>query len=370
MLIAVLGARASAQPAGGDIEMGGDDAAKKQPPPPAHDAAKPTDAPAADASQRDPKLAKKLVAAGEQHAKKGDYLNRVHKDAKPEWQEAATAYAKALELGDDVNVYFALGEIEEKLGNLADALHAYKKVTTATAGVRPEIAKQAATHVDDVTSKVGLVTFELTPDGATVTVGDSQVGTAPMTEPLVMLPGKYTFALAAAGYQPKQVELQIDAGSEVQKKIDLDPVPVIVKPVKDFTASDTDTASPAPPAPIKWPLYAGIGGTVAFAGVATVTGILAIKQHDTFVAPDTKKDDRLDAQDNGRTLSKVNDVMIGGAVVVAAGTAAYYFLVYRPRHADYEKKLQPAGKTALRSKVDIVPWVQSGSGGLVLGGQF
>ena len=79
-----------------------------------------------------------------------------------------------------------------------------------------------------------------------------------MKEPLVLMPGTVTVSLTAVGYQPKDVEIKIEAGSESERKITLDPVPVVIKQVvKD--EPEPEPVKPKPPS--KLPLYIGAGVT-------------------------------------------------------------------------------------------------------------
>jgi hypothetical protein len=141
------------------------------------------------------------------------------------------------------------------------------------------------------------------------------------------------------------------AGGEDERKVALDPIPVVV------TKQIQEPPPPPPPAPKRSyvPLIIGGGVTLAFAVTATFTGIAAIHHHDTFVDPSTDPQERSYSQSRGRLDAHLTDVFIGGAIVAAAATAGWYYFV---------------GGRETSSKVAVAPWVQSDASGLAVAGSF
>jgi hypothetical protein len=132
--------------------------------------------------------------------------------------------------------------------------------------------------------------------------------------------------------------------------VTLEAVPITV------AAGVHEAPPPAPPPATRSyvPLIIGGGVTLGFAVAATLTGIAAIHQHDTFVDPSTV--DRGPAQSTGRLEAHLTDGFIVGAVVAAAVTAGWYYFKW------------PGSETS--AKVGVVPWVQSDAGGMVAAGSF
>jgi PEGA domain/Tetratricopeptide repeat len=325
----------------------------------------PTGAPAA-VPVKDPKIAKKWLAAAQQLMQKGSYLaarNRLD-EAKAQFENAVTAYQKALEAGDDPNLYFELANAEDKLGKLDDAVKYLRRVVATQAGVRPDVRKKATAKLEELSTKIGLVTLTVTPAGASITLGGAELGTSPLPEPLVLMPGTYTLSFQADGFQPKEAEIKIEPGSEAERTIELEPVTVIIEPVKppviDATLQDDK------PPPSKLPLYVGAG--VAGAGVlgAGIFGILAVGQHGTFTGASSSTLDRADARINGRRFALITDLSLGTAVVAAGFTAYWYFYKYKRSPKKSEERHPPQVET----KLDVIPWVQSQSGGVTIAGWF
>jgi len=367
----VISGGAFAQPKdpGGDIEMESEQtgsAAGKGSASGSAAAGAPAVLPPSAAPLKDPKLAKKWIAAAQQLMQRGGYFSAKNRpdEAKAQFENAVTAYQKAIEAGDDVNVYFELANVEDKLGKLDDAVKHLRIVTTKP-GVRPDVVKKATARLEELSTKVGLVTLTVTPAGSSITLGGTELGTSPLPESLVLMPGTYTLSFQADGFQPKEAEIKIEPGSETERTIELEPVKVIVEPVKPATV-DGATPDDKPKPPSKLPLYVGAGVTGAGIAGAGIFGILAVSQHSTFTGASTSKLDRDDARTNGKRFALITDVALGTAVVAAGFTAYWYFYKYKRSPNKPEERHPPPAET----KLDVVPWVQSQSGGVTIAGWF
>jgi hypothetical protein len=321
----------------------------------------------AAAPTKDPVAARRFLGAAQLLVARGNALAKTKPDdARQAFENAATALQRAIETGDDINVYFQLGQVDEKLDALPAAYSAYHVLLDAKAGVQPAIAKQAKARLDDIASRVGLVTLVVTPDQVTVSVDHNPVGTTPLAHPLVLMPGKYTLSFAAvSGFQPKELQLQIDAGSETERKIDLAPAPVVVTQEPAHEQEVAVAAAPRKP-PSKLPLYIGAGAFGAFGFTTIVTGLVALHDHSIFVARDTSPQDRYDAQINGRHQAIASDVFFVGTIAAAGFTAGWYYFKYRkdlnkPAEVDHDSNAP---------KLDLAPWVQPDGGGLLARGSF
>lgn len=355
-----------------DIEMEPDNAGSGSgsaaPTPPGDGSVAPT------AVVKDPKVAKRWQSAAVQLVQKGDYNTRKNKleDAKAQYENALTAYAKAIEASDDPALRYEIGLVEDKLGKFDLAAVHVRAVATAKAGVKPDLQKKAVAKYDELTTKVGLVTLTVNTEGASITLDGTEVGKSPLAEPLIMMPGTYTLSFSADGYQPKDSEIKVEAGSESERAIDLEAIKIIVEPIKnepDVPIVETPSRPPS-----KLPMYIGGGAAVALGAAGLVTGILAISAHSTFVADDSKAVDRADAKSNGTTLAHATDIMFAGALVAGGFTAYWYFFKYKPAQKKRSEGDAPVNRRDPNapdiSKVDVVPWVQSTGGGFSVAGSF
>src|SRR5262249_8624815 len=126
-------------------------------------------------------------------------------------------------------------------------------------------------------------------------------------------------------YQPKDAEIKVEAGSESERKIDLDPIPITVKPHVEIAPDQPETPQP----PII-PLYIGLGATGAFLLGEIITGASAISQHHAFTDPTFSNSERKDAQSTGHLMEHLSDICLVAWVGSAAFTAYWYQYKYRP----------------------------------------
>jgi len=280
-------------------------------------------------------------------------------EAKAQYDNAVTAYQKAIEAGDDVAVHLQLALVHDKLGAYTDEIQQLRLLVDPANGAKPDLVKKAQAKLDETLAKVGTVVFKVSPEGATITRDGVQIGDAPMTTPLALVPGAYTFSFAAVGYQPKDVEVKVEAGGEIERSVELAPVPVVVRPV---IHDEVETAE-APKQPDRMPLYLGAGATGAFLVAGTAFGIAAISAHKTFVAPKTSPSDRADAQSYGRLRAHLADASFGCMVIAGAFTGYWYWFHIRNATAEAPPERIPP-------KVDVIPWVQPGGGGFVVTGDL
>ncbi len=358
---------AFAQPADdGEIEMESD--------------APPADAPAAEAPAagapppvvKDPKVAKKWATAGNQLVAKGDALVKKKKpdEAVPHYENAVTAFEKALEAGADLNVAYALADAHDKLGHYDVAVRMYRSVVADGSTAKPDTIKKANTKLEVALGNVGQVMLVVIPEGATISLGGNVIGTAPMPEPLIMMPGTYSFAFEADGYQPKELELTVEATSELEKTIEMEKIAIIVEPLRP-AEPDELVAPPAPVAsgPSKVPLVVGGAVTVGLATTAIITGVMARSANSDFKSEGNSASDQEFYKDRGQRLALITDLAIGGAVVAGGFTVLWYVFKYSkgPEVPDENNRSRNA---PVMSKLDVVPWVEPTASGLSVLGSF
>ncbi len=365
--LAALAAPAAAQPAGGDAPA---QPAEGDVPPPPEAAPSPPEAPV-----KDPKLARKWLLAGQQLVQKGDWLVRAKRpdEAKTHYENAVTAFEKSIEVGEDPGTHALLADALEKLGKPDLAVKHLRVLVKAEAGVRPDVLKKATARLDELSMQVGIVTLNVRPDGAVIALAGVELGKTPLAEPLILLPGTYTLAFEAEGFQPREVELNVEAGSESERAIELEAVKIVVEP----PAPETVPVPPPRPAPSRLPLYAGGAAGATLLGVAAVTGLLALGRHGTYTGSDSTPAERADARSSGKALALVTDLAVVGGLAAGGFTAYWYFVKYRPALQKRTEQRPAAARTARgrpdaaqSTKVDLIPWVQSGASGLTLVGAF
>ena len=385
-----LGAGAAARPAAAQPEPDDDSLLGPQasPPPPAADAPD-GDQPAEPAI--DPEMAKvmakKLIAGGDDFFKKGDQLakRKKLKDAQEKYERALAAYQKAFELVPNPQIYFPIAQAEDKLERWVDAASHYRRFVTDAPEADAGLLTKATARLEAIKLNIGVITLAVQPEGAEVAIDGAVVGAAPLAEALFLAPGEHALTITAEGYQPSEQQLAIEAGSEAERTFELEPVPAVIV---DTPPPPPPPVAPPPsiPGPSKVPLVLGGSVAVAQVGGATVTGVMALGRHETFVDDGASPTRRENARTEGKNLALITDGLIVGGVVAAGVTAYYYVKVYGPKRRAWEQKkreramgaasLDPFRPRVLGPapgpKVVVTPWVE-GSGrttvtGLAFGG--
>ncbi len=366
LVTSLVAGPAFAQPADdGEIEMDADAPPADAPPA----AEPPADAP--PAVVKDPKVAKKWATAGNQLVAKGDALVKKKKpdEAVPHYENAVTAYEKALEAGADMNVAYALADAHDKLGHYDVAVRMYRSVVTSGSTAKPDTIKKANSKLEVALGNVGQVMLVVIPEGATISLGGNVIGTAPLPEPLIMMPGTYSFAFEADGHQPRELELTVEATSELEKTIELEKIAVVVEPIRP---PDPDEPVPVPPpvaGPSKVPLIVGGVLTLGLATTAIITGVMARSANADFKIEGNSASDQEFYKDRGQRLALVTDLAIGGAVVAGGFTVLWYVFKYS-RGADVPDENNRSRNAPVMSKLDVVPWVEPTASGLSVLGSF
>jgi hypothetical protein len=226
--------------------------------------------------------------------------------------------------------------------------------------VRPEVATAAAARLTALLARLGQLSFSITPRRTAIRVGISSIAVTPLPEPLLLVPGSYTFVLEANGYRSQELTVDLAAGQVVERKVALVSISALAPPPPSSAPLAVDHALPIapPPGPPRLVIAgAVVAGALVVAGVGT--GLVALQresEHDD--EPNAARRD--DLADSGRRWALATDVIFGTAIAVAAGTAYLYFRDAGPSRSPAEARAQ--------HRLHLVPWASADSAGIgVLG---
>jgi hypothetical protein len=314
---------------------------------------------------KDPKLAKQWTKAADAASKRGDALAKQKKssEAASQYADALMSWQKVIDNSDDAAPVLAAAGIESKLGKYHDAVRRLTKLLARKDIGSTRAGAQAL--LDDCSVHVGFVTLAVVPDDTIVSLQGATVGHTPLHDPLVMMPGEYTLEFVADGYQPKQVTVNVEAGTESERKIELEQIPIVVVP--KAKPVEVKFAPPIVQKTSKRWLYVGVGSTAVFAGGALAFGLAARSKHAAYTDTGRSIEVRQAARVSGKRLALVSDISLGATAVALAATTYYYLAVYR-KHAANTAKEESA---SLTSHLVVAPWIEAtGSAGLTLVGGF
>jgi hypothetical protein len=188
-------------------------------------------APATSATATSSADVRRLVDAAAQAGRRAEALRRRHRtrEAAAEEDRALAAYSEALRLSNDANLRLPLALLEERRGHRVAAAEQLRKIAVAS-GVRANVARTAAAHWTELTTHLSQLTFTVKPDRTVVQRGAMTVGVSPLTESMLLEPGSYTFRFAADGYRTKELTIDIGAGEDNERTVELYPLAPLSRP--------------------------------------------------------------------------------------------------------------------------------------------
>ncbi|WP_437280634.1 PEGA domain-containing protein [Sorangium sp. So ce375] len=306
------------------------------------------------------------------------YMEGVAASEKGRWADAYASFVAAWALQKHYTIAGGMGTCELMLQRYVDAakhlaiyVREIEKDATATAEERAAALKTYA----QARAKVGAVKLHVNAENAEVAVGQEAVGTAPLQDPVFLEPGAHTITVRHPSYQPADVTVELRAGQEVERSIELTSARAGESPVgtRPEAPGQGTVVAPPVPGPNKTLLIAG----GAAAGVGVIAGTVFTILY--FGKADDAENLRQDVLSGGAPerycpnakspsiCAKLNDTIdiqylfanmaIGSFIVGAAGVGTLiYALVDRPSVPD--------------RRVQVAPLVGSGVTGFSLSGRF
>ena len=210
--------------------------------------------------------------------------------------------------------YWAAKSIDGQ-GKIPEGIAAYEALLAdpGLAALGDEKTNDAKARLADLKAKlVGEVNITTTPMGATVTLdGAPQPGETPMI--LKLAPGPHKLSLVAAGFEPKDVDLDVKGGEKSEQKLELvakaPPPPPPPEPVVEAPAPPPPP--PPPPPRSKVPAYITLGIAGAGAVVGTIFGIKALGAKNDFDKKPTGS-----AADDTERNALIADMAFGVAITL------------------------------------------------------
>jgi hypothetical protein len=321
-------------------------AADKAPAKPASDKA----APSADASKAPDKktrdAARKAYGEGEKAYAAGDFA------------AAYTGFAKALDLiPTPAAAYWAAKSLDQQ-GKTDDAIKAYEALLADpnVGRLGDEKLSDAQTRVATLkASQVGEVTVSSAAPGAQLTV-DGVLQPGPLPAVLKLAPGPHKLTLTAPGYDAKELDLDVKAGTKLEQKVDL--VQHVAPPPPPPPTPEVAPAPPPPPPPAekhsKVPAYVTLGIATGGAIMGTIFGVQALQSKSDFDKNPTTK-----SADDTERNALIADMAFG--VAVTLGVTGIVLLTSSDDTTSGSKaaKLQLPPKATFR----VTPYIGRESGG-------
>ncbi len=179
----------------------------------------------------------------------------LYKEAK--YSEALAEFQRAYEIAPHPLVLYNIAGCHRELSQYAEAVKAYTQFLAEGKGQVPATRLTAAqTELDSILARIARVTVTVSPDGATLLVDGSPIGTL-IEMPLILSPGEHLLVAQAPGRKDTERRVRVASGDELT--VDLNLVELPPDPIKDIAVADTSLRKPSPAKDRRFGIGAGFG---------------------------------------------------------------------------------------------------------------
>src|SRR6478735_9165627 len=323
---------------------------------PAHaaDPAKPTSSPKAAPAAKAPAAKSATPDKKTKDAARKAYGEGEKAYAAGDFSAAYTGYSKANELIPSAQASYWAAKSLDQGGKTEDAIAGYEALLAdpnASKIGEDKLADANARLAALKASLVGEVTVTTAAPGAILLVdGVPQPG--PLPAVLKLSPGPHKLTLTAEGYDAKEVDLQVQAGTKVQQSVEMAPH-IVPPPPPPPVAEVTPPPPPPPEKHSKVPAYVTLGIAAGGAVVGTIFGVKALSSKSDFDNNPTTEH----ADDTERN-ALIADMAFGVALTLGV-TGIVLLTSNDDEAANKAAKLHQPPKGTLR----VLPYVGRESGG-------
>ncbi|AKV03781.1 hypothetical protein AKJ09_10444 [Labilithrix luteola] len=227
-----------------------------------------------------------------------------------QFDAALVELKKAYDLAPSYRLLYNVGIVYQQLKDYARALDAYERyVEEGGAGIAEDRLADVNARIERLKGRVGHLDIRTTEPGAEVTIDDRVVGTTPL-RPVRVNSGQRKVTVHLAG-RPAQSRILDLAGGETKVT------------TFDLVVAST-TPPPEPKSIVPWVSW---GATLAVAGGAVATGIIASNKADKYDQLENQfnvdKATLDSAKSNAHTFGLVTDVL-GAVAIVGVGISTYF----------------------------------------------
>lgn len=147
-----------------------------------------------------------------------DFINR------GDYEGALEAFQAAFELSPSPLLMFNIAMCEKALSRHVQAIRSFQeyfRLQNETRTGNPKLQALAEEALKELYSLVGSLEIVDAPEGATLTIDGTPIGTTPLTGPYYLIPGKHTVTVNKEGFEPMEIEVTVAGGAEIEVRADL-----------------------------------------------------------------------------------------------------------------------------------------------------
>jgi tetratricopeptide (TPR) repeat protein len=257
-----------------------------------------------------------------------------------DYESAISAWERAYALDPRPLLQFNLSQAYERVGRLADAVHALETyLDTAPADDPPRATAVARlASMRERLARTGVV-VHANVDGAIVLIDGEERARTPRPDPIPVAPGTHSLVVRSPGYREHRAEIAVSGGNVAEVEAQLEPL--------EAGAGDEGGHTGRAGA---WTLVGG-GGAILVTG-AVLGGVALGKAHDAQFRDDA-------TARSARRLAHAGDALMAVGAAAAVGGIVWAVLAGRGDDEDGEQ-----------ARVRIAPSFGLGELGLSAAGRF
>jgi hypothetical protein len=227
---------------------------------------------------------------------------------------ALVEFERAYQLSPTYKLLYNIALIRLQLNDYAQAMKAFQEYLAEGSAEIPSVRRsEVERHLASLKTKVGRVEVSSHARGAEVLVDDVVVGRVPLTDPLVLNPGRRRITIARGGQSSTTL---VTVGGQDRLRVEL-----------NLDAPKAQPATPVSASPSRAPAYVAWGITGALAAGTAVAGIVALDamselDDERRRVPTTRS--RLDLAESKMNLRAAVTDVLAGATLIAGGVALYF----------------------------------------------
>jgi hypothetical protein len=244
-----------------------------------------------------------------------------------DFQAALIEFKRAYELAPNFRVLYNIGQVQFQLQDYAGALASLEQYLDEGGKQVPAARrKEVEKDIEKLRVRVSRVEITTNVPGATITIDDIEIGTAPLDEPVLVSAGRRTIAATKDGRMPARKVIDVAGNDALSVRLELPELasgspPVVY--VEDEEPTDTvepppdeiTTDEPAPDLPWAWWIGTGVLGTASaiFGALAldSASDLESMREQSPATAGDLDS-----AKDRTTAFSVTTDVLLVGTAIV------------------------------------------------------
>jgi hypothetical protein len=275
---------------------------------------------------------KEQIAEARAHYSKGLELYR-----ESDFDAALIEFQRAYDTAPAYKILYNIALVQRQLKDYAGAVRSFKRYLD-DGGNRIDAKRitEVEREIDKLQGRVAELKLTTNVEGAEVSVDDLEVGTTPLSDPLLVNAGKRKISVSKSGYNTATRVIKVAGGDSKELELELkkssggaaappttsgQPPPTDKPPPKDEPEPEPEAEGSSFP----WVPWAITGVLAAGTGVMAVLTLSAQSDLESERESVTTREKLDDAESKTKTFALVTDVLLA-ATVVSAGVALYITL--------------------------------------------